>query len=171
MKFRLRTLFLITTIVAIIAFTFTLGSAEGVFTIVFFGAIFATSPKKDRWKSGLIVVLIWFGPGIYTWQSKKSELGRPSNGKTACVDMVFTGSSSWEREEEVMRFLLSDMPSSWGVRKNSGSVMIPFYNPSYVKLSFDEKHLPEIEAEIRQKLAKEFPDLQVSIKSYSRLSP
>jgi len=165
MRIRLRTLFLITTVVAIVVFTFTLGPVEGGFTLLFFVGIFATSPKKDRWKTGLLLVLILLGPGIYGWYSIQDELRQPSNGETACVVIVFTGCNAGERLKEITWFLREEISSNGGF--SSGLQVIPFFGPGYIKISFDEEKLPEIEAEVRRKIAEKFPDLSVSIEGYS----
>ncbi len=166
MKFRLRTLFLITTVVAIIAFAFTLGSAEGVFALFFFAAIFATTPKKDRWKSGLLTVLILLGPGIYSWHSMKSKLGLPNNGESACVEIVYIGCGGWKRLYDIQDFLCSEKPSGFTGVGNYTHIA-PFVSHGYVRIYFKKGDISKNEAEVRQKLAKEFPDLKVTIKSYS----
>ena len=72
MRIRFRTLFVLTTIVAIIAFTFTLGREEGLFTLLFFASIFGTSKKKERWINGGLLVIILVGLGVFTRYSTRT---------------------------------------------------------------------------------------------------
>jgi len=69
---------------------------------------------------------------------------------------------------KVMEHLNSEMSS--GVRSESHLHIVPFFNPGYVKLSFDKEKLPEIEAEVRRRIAESFPDLTVSIEGHSTSS-
>jgi len=170
MKFRLRTLFLITTVVAIVAFTFTLGREEGFFTLFFFACIFTSKSKRDRWIAGLIPVVLLVGVGTYSRQILRTQI-RLNDSETACVSIFFSGREQ-TRQTEVYELLRSEMPyKRIGASFLSRADAFPFYRSGYIKLSFGKenltKNLPEIEAEVRRLLAEEFPDLSVSIESHS----
>jgi len=173
MKFRLRTLFLITTVVAIVAFTFTLGREEGFFTLIFFASIFGSKSKRDRWMSGVIFVVLLVGMGTFLRQRLQTQI-RLNDSPTAGVSIFFSGREQ-TRQTEVYELLSSEMPyKRIGAYFMSRSDAIPFYRSGYIRLRFFEEenlpeNLPEIEAEVRRLLAEKFPDLTLSIKSHSVL--
>jgi len=171
MKFRLRTLFLITTVVAIVVFTFTLGSAEGVFTTFFFACIFGSQGKKDRWTAGLFLVISLIGTGTVVRLNTLSGLENIYFGESACIDIVFTGQNQ-QKQEEVFLLLKSKPPFSESCIFSSRSSTIPFLRTGYVRLGWDEEKqerckLVEFEAEVRRQIAEAFPDLRVRIEGHS----
>ncbi|NOZ39782.1 MAG: hypothetical protein GXP24_06100 [Planctomycetes bacterium] len=167
MRIRLRTLFLITTVVAIVTFAFTLGSAEGFFTLFFFVCIFGSKGKKDRWTAGLFLVILLVAIGAFSRQALRAGMRRLDYFETACLGVLFTDRNQ-TRQVEVYDFLNSEMPySRIDASFESMAFAIPFYRSGYIKLSCDKEKLPEIEAEVRRKLAEEFPDLTVTIEGYS----
>ncbi len=168
MQFRLRTLFLTTTVVAIIAFTFTLGIVEGVFTLMFFAAIFGSS-KKDQLISSIIFVILLVGVGVFSKNSLRTDLGRLNNGETACVSIFFTGKDQ-KRQKDVYGLLVSEMSSGKaGVICSSRGSGVPFFRAGCIEVRFDKEQLADIEAEVRQRIGEKFPNLTVSIEGHSAL--
>ena len=168
MRIRLRTLFLITTVVAIIAFTFTLGSAEGVVAMLFFACLLGAGNKKERLIASLLFVFFLLIIGVSSRLHLVAEVGEVNCFGTSFLSVLFTGKDQ-KRQEEVFQFIGSEISDGRTVViRSSRSDALPFFRTGYIKLHVDvENNLPEIEADVRQKLAKEFPDLKVTIKSHS----
>ncbi len=109
MRIRLRTLFLITTVVAIVAFAFTLGLPEGVVTTIFCAGIFGPRKKKDRWKYGSLIVFSVVWMGIYSRHNFRSHVVGLNSRAKACVDITFNGYAQ-RQQREVLLFLESKPP-------------------------------------------------------------
>ncbi len=153
---------------AIVAFTFTLGSAEGVVTALFFACIFGSGSKKERLIASLFLVFFLVILGVSSRLLLRAEVREANCFGTSFLSVLFTGNDQ-TRQAEVFQFLGSEISDGrTDVSLSSRSDSLPFFRTGYIKLHIDaENLLPEIEAEVRQKLAKEFPGLKVTIKSHS----
>ncbi|NOZ38949.1 MAG: hypothetical protein GXP24_01825, partial [Planctomycetes bacterium] len=128
MRIRLRTLFLITTVVAIVAFSFTLGVGEGLIAMLFFACIFGPRKKKDRWKYGIWLVLLVVWMGLFTRYRFRSHVPGLRYGYSACVDIILTGFSE-RHQGKVLQFIESEPPfnDSSIFDNNSLATISPFF--------------------------------------------
>lgn len=167
-QFSLRTMFLITTVVAVVTYTFTIGTGEGVLTLFFFACFFGSKTKKERWLVTIILVGCVVGLGISARHWAQSDTRLAIGGGTACVNILFTGHDQI-KQSEVSAFLTSEMPQ---ISCTSGrSTTLPFFRTGHIRLAFDSEKLADVEAEVRRKIAKKFPGLTVSIEGHSFENP
>ena len=163
MQIRLRTLFLITTVVALVVFSFTLGIAEGIFALFFFATLFGSSNKNRRIATSAMLLALLVGLGLSARIAIQRNFGQSNEGYYACVGIYFTNADQ-KRQGEVMSLLENIFPhNKTGVSIESFESRFPFFRTGTVKLHLDNDNLDEIEAKVRQQLDDSFPNLTVEI--------
>ncbi len=163
MRYPLRRLFLITTVVAIIAYTFTLGVGEATVALVFFAPLASRSKKKSRWTSSVLLVFLLVALGVLSRRQLRYDLGKTYSPDNACVDLYFTGSAH-NHIREVYDLLSADLAyDRTSVSWSSMPSTVPFFRTGYIKGSIASEDIADNLSEVRRKVRVAFPNLDVTI--------